>query len=306
MPNQPILLVHGGAWSIPDEMVEAHLHGIRNAMNAGWAVLEHGGSALDAVEAAVVVMEEDETFDAGRGSFLTRDGRVQLDALMMDGRTLRAGGIGCVEHIRNPIRAARKVLEDSPHVYLVAQGAEAFAQEHGIELCANQDLIVEREVERLKKAQQKELEGTTHEIFASPATSHDTVGAVAMDMSGNLAAATSTGGTLNKTPGRIGDSSLIGCGCFADNESAACSTTGWGEPMMKLVLAKWAADRVLSGADPARVAPEAIHYLHRRLHGHGGIILLDAKGRFGLAHNTPRMAWGLRTGERRNSGISIE
>jgi L-asparaginase / beta-aspartyl-peptidase len=306
LPNQPILLVHGGAWSIPDEMVDAHLNGIRKAMDAGWGVLEHGGSALDAVEATVMVMEEDETFDAGRGSFLTRDGRVQLDALMMDGRTLRAGGIGCVEHIRNPIRAARKVLDDSPHVYLVAQGAEAFAQEHGIELCSNEDLIVEREVERLKKAQQKEREGKTHEIFASPATSHDTVGAVAMDMSGNVAAATSTGGTLNKTPGRIGDSSLIGCGCFADNESAACSTTGWGEPMMKLVLAKWAADRVLTGGDPALVAPEAIHYLHRRLHGHGGIILLDARGRFGLAHNTPRMAWALRTGERRDSGIRIE
>ena len=305
MSNQAIILVHGGAWAIPDDMVEAHLNGVRNASDAGWRVLERGGSALDAMEAAVLVMEDDETFDAGRGSFLTRDGRVQLDALMMDGRTLRAGGVGCVEHLRNPIRAARKVLDESPHVYLVAQGAEAFAQEHGIDLCANEELVIPREIEHLKEAQAKEQAGKTHELFASPTTSHDTVGAVALDSLGNIGAATSTGGTLNKTPGRVGDSSLIGCGCFADNESAACSTTGWGEPMMKLVLAKWAADQVMAGGDPARVAPDAIHYLHRRLHGHGGIILLDAQGRYGLAHNTPRMAWAVRNAERRDRGIKI-
>ena len=306
MPSQPILLVHCGAWAVPDDMVEAHLNGVRNAAEAGWRVLECGGSALDAIEAAVLVMENDETFDAGRGSFLTRDGRVQLDALMMDGCTLRAGGIGCVEHIRNPIRAARKVLEESPHVYLVAEGAEAFAQEHGIELCSNAELIIPREILRLKQAQDKESTGEKHEIFASPTVSHDTVGAIALDRDGSIAAATSTGGTLNKTPGRVGDSSLLGCGCYADNESAACSTTGWGEPMMKLVLAKWAADQVLARGDPARVARDAIHYLHRRLHGHGGLILLDAKGRFGLAHNTPRMAWALRTPERQDHGIKVE
>ena len=305
LSNQPRLVVHGGAWAIPDDMVEAHLQGVRHAAEAGWKVMERGGPALDAVEAAIVVMEDDEIFDAGRGSFLTRDGRVQLDALMMDGRTLRAGGVGCVEHIRNAIHAARKVLEESHHVYLVAQGAEAFAQEHGIELCSNQDLVIPREVERLKQAQLKEVAGEKHELFASPATSHDTVGAVALDAHGNLAAGTSTGGTLNKTPGRVGDSSLIGCGCFADNESAACSTTGWGEPMMKLVLAKWAADRVLAGHDPAQVAPDAIHYLHRRLHGHGGIILLDGTGRFGLAHNTPRMAWAVRQAEGQEHGITV-
>ncbi len=306
LPSQTLLLVHGGAWAIPDDMVEAHLNGVSNAADAGWRVLQCGGSAVDAIEAAVLVMEEDETFDAGRGSFLTRDGRVQLDAMMMDGHTLRAGGVGCVEHIRNPIRAARKVLDESPHVYLVAQGAETFAQEHGIELCSNAELIIPREVERLKEAQAKEKAGDKHEIFAAPTVSHDTVGAVALDNNGRIAAATSTGGTLNKTPGRVGDSSLIGCGCYADNESAACSTTGWGEPMMKLVLAKWAADRVLTGGDPAQVASEAIHYLHRRLHGHGGLILLDAKGRFGVAHNTPRMAWALRTTDRQERGIKVD
>lgn len=302
MSHDPVILVHGGAWAIPDDIVEAHLNGVRKAAAAGWHVLERGGSALDAIEAAVLVMEDDEAFDAGRGSFLNRDGRVQLDALMMDGRTLRAGGVGCVEHIRNPIYLARKVLEESPHVYLVGQGAEAFATLHGITLCPNEDLIISREVERLRQVQQKAVAGEEQDVFA-PTISHDTVGALALDQAGNIAAATSTGGTLNKTPGRVGDSSLIGCGCYADNESAACSTTGWGEPMMKLVLAKWAADRVLAGGDPAQVAPETMAFLKRRLDGHGGIILLDAKGRFGLAHNTPRMAWAYQTVTGREYGI---
>lgn len=301
LSENPVILVHGGAWAIPDDMVEAHLNGVRKAAAAGWRVLQRGGSAVDAIEAAVQVMEDDEAFDAGRGSFLNRDGRVQLDALMMEGRTLRAGGVGCVEHIRNPIHLARVVLDESPHVYLVGEGAEAFATLHGITLCPNEDLIIPREVERLRAAQQKAVAG--HEVFAAPTISHDTVGALALDQAGDIAAATSTGGTLDKTPGRVGDSSLIGCGCYADNDSAACSTTGWGEPMMKLVLAKWAADRVLAGGDPALVAPEAIAFLKRRLDGHGGIILLDARGRFGLAHNTPRMAWAYRTATSQEHGI---
>src|SRR6202043_1092642 len=227
--TNPVLVVHGGAWAIPDDMVEAHLNGVRNAAAAGWRALEHGGSALDAVEEAVVVLEDDETFDAGRGSFLNRDGKVQLDAFIMDGATLRDGGVGCVERLRNPVRAARKILSDSPHVYFVAEGAERFAAEHGIALCRNADLIIPREVERLR-AYQAQSAGDGNDLFA-PALdmlSHDTVGAVALDREGNIAASTSTGGTLNKAPGRLGDSSLIGGGCYADNESAAVSTTGWG------------------------------------------------------------------------------
>ena len=300
MKNDPVLLVHGGAWAIPDDMVEAHLNGVRKAIVAGWQVLEKGGSALDAVEEAVVIMEDDEAFDAGRGSFLNREGKVQLDALIMDGATLRAGGVGCVEHIANPVRAARKVLSESPHVYFVAEGAERFAQEHGIPLCRNEELIIPREIERLRVLQSNVSQ--QQELFA-PTISHDTVGAVALDASGNIAAATSTGGTLNKAPGRLGDSSLIGCGCYADNQSAAVSTTGWGEPIMKLVLAKWAADRVASGNQPQWIADEAMNYLKDRVNGHGGIILLDAQGRFGLAHNTPRMAWAYRTNSQDQAGI---
>ncbi|HXZ42338.1 MAG TPA: isoaspartyl peptidase/L-asparaginase [Terriglobales bacterium] len=302
MPIDPVLLVHGGAWAIPDDMAEAHLTGVRNAVAAGWKVLSRGGCALDAVEEAVAVMEDDETFDAGRGSFLNREGKVQLDALIMDGATLRAGGVGCVEHLRNPIRAARKILSESPHVYFVAEGAEKFAAQHGIALCKNEDLIIPREVQRLREFQAQAAEEKAN-LFA-PAISHDTVGAVALDRQGNIAAATSTGGTLNKAPGRLGDSSLIGCGCYADNKTAAGSTTGWGEPIMKLVLAKWAADRVAAGNLPEWVAAEAINYLEARVNGHGGIILLDARGRFGIAHNTPRMAWAFRTLSEENSGIS--
>ena len=289
---------------MPDDMVDAHIHGVRNAMAAGWNVLARGGSALEAIEEAVVVMEDDETFDAGRGSFLNRDGKVQLDAFMMDGATLRGGGVGCVERIANPVRAAHKVLSDSPHVYFVAEGAERFAEERGIKLCRNQDLVIPREVERLRACRQSNETAAQPDLFA-PINSHDTVGAVALDNQGNIAAATSTGGTFNKAPGRLGDSSLIGCGCYADNKSAACSTTGWGEPIMKLVLAKWTADRVAAGTPPDDSARDAISYLHSRLNGHGGIIVVDARGRFGIAHNTPRMAWALRTATRDDVGIEI-
>jgi beta-aspartyl-peptidase (threonine type) len=312
MPD-PILLVHGGAWAIPDDAVEAHTFGVRSALLAGYALLERGATAVDAVEAAVAVLEDDEAFDAGRGSFLTRDGKVQLDALLMDGGitgTMRAGGVACVERLRNPIHAARLVLEKSPHVYFVGQDAENFAAEHGMPLIDNSELVLDRERKRLAVAQHKERAGLPDQTFSGvqetdkeapgrasdtsyDPSSHDTVGAVALDAGGNLAAATSTGGTLNKAPGRVGDSSLIGCGCYADNLSAAVSLTGWGEPIMKLVLGKWAVDRVLAGEAPDTAAEAAIAYLFRRLGGHGGIILLGPDGRYGLAHNTPRMAWGV-------------
>ncbi len=313
------MLVHGGAWAIPDDAAEAHLWGVRNALEAGYKILTRGGSALDAVEAAVTVMEDDPTFDAGRGSFLTSNGRVQLDALLMDGGRMKAGGVACVERLRNPIQAARLVLEQSPHVYFVGSGAEEFARSHGMPLIDNAELVLDRERERLKNAKARQAAGLADATFSGleddkgPETaiprvidlSHDTVGAVALDGHGNLAAATSTGGTLNKTPGRVGDSSLIGCGCYADNMSAAVSLTGWGEPIMKLVLGKWATDRVAAGSAPELSAREAITYLHNRLGGHGGIILLGPDGRFGMAHNTPAMAWGLATENGLETGLNI-
>jgi beta-aspartyl-peptidase (threonine type) len=335
--HSPILLVHGGAWAIPPEDHAAHEAGVRAALEAGHAILTRGGSALDAVEAAVTILEDDPAFDAGRGSFLTSDGRVQLDALLMDGGRMKAGGVACVERLRNPIQAARLVLEKSQHVYFVGTGAEQFAAAHGMALIENSELVMDRERERLAEAKARVSAGLADESFSGPpdgphfqddkgpetayagpdsqwsepkaedATkwSHDTVGAVALDAAGNLAAATSTGGTLNKTPGRVGDSSLIGCGCYADNLAAAVSLTGWGEPIMKLVLGKWATDRVAAGTAPEIAAREAISYLYNRLGGHGGIILLGPDGRFGLAHNTPNMAWGLATAAGLETGLSI-
>jgi len=309
----PVLLVHGGAWAIPADAADDHRNGVQKALEAGYEILERGGKSLDAVVAAVTVMEDDPTFDAGRGSFLTADGRVQLDALLMDGGRMKAGGVACVERLRNPIQAARLVLEESPHVYFVGSGAEAFASAHGMALIDNSELVLDRERERLKAAQARAAAGLADDTFSGleddkgPETavvyagddptewSHDTVGAVALDAWGNLAAGTSTGGTLNKTPGRVGDSSLIGCGCYADNMSAAVSLTGWGEPIMKLVLGKWATDRVAAGTIPELASREAIAYLYNRMGGHGGIILLGPDGRFGFAHNTPAMAWGVAT-----------
>jgi len=304
MKRNPILLIHGGAWAMPDDAVAAHENGIREALRVGWSALVRGGTAVDAVEAAVTVMEDDDTFDAGRGSFLTRDGRVQLDALLMQGKDLKTGGVACVERLRNPIQAARLVLERSPHVYFVGSGAERFATQHGMRLVENTELIVPRERERLMQFQLAEAAGERDTTFSGDMDSHDTVGAVAMDAVGNLAAGTSTGGTLSKAPGRVGDSSLIGCGCYADNASAAVSLTGWGEPIMKLVLGKWAVDRVAAGSSPQEAASAAIEYLYRRLGGHGGIILMGPGGELGIAHNTPRMAWGLATGEGLEFGIT--
>jgi beta-aspartyl-peptidase (threonine type) len=347
----PILLVHGGAWAIPGDEAAAHQAGVRNALQAGLDLLSRGGSALDAVEAAVTILEDDPTFDAGRGSFLTADGRVQLDALIMDGGRMKAGGVACVERLRNPIQAARLVLEKSPHVYFVGAGAEQFAQAHGMTLIDNAELVLDRERQRLAQAQARQSAGLADQSFTGPESSshpalhddkspetavkgtgfspyikpakeirasapeekqssqgtdsHDTVGAVALDVRGNLAAATSTGGTLNKTPGRVGESSLIGCGCYADNLSAAVSVTGWGEPIMKLVLGKWATDRVASGIAPESAARQAIVYLFNRLGGHGGIILLGPDGHFGLAHNTPAMAWGIATPNALQTGLTV-
>ena len=306
MPQHPTLLVHGGAWAIPDKLRDAHLSGVHRALEAGYALLTSGASAVDAVEASVTILEDDETFDSGRGAFLTRDGRVQLDALLMEGATLRAGGVACVERLRNPIQAARLVLEKSPHVYFVGPGAEAFAAEHGMPLIDNADLVIDRERRHLAEAQSNARAGLPDLTFAgSPPDSHDTVGAVALDRDGNLAAATSTGGTLNKAPGRVGDSSLIGCGCYADNHSAAVSLTGWGEPIMKLVLGKWATDRVAAGDSPEQAAHSAIRYLHDRLGGHGGMILLGPDGRFGIAHNTPAMAWGIADTTGLRTGLEV-
>lgn len=242
---------------------------------------------MEAVEAAIVVLEEDPTFDAGFGSHLNRDGRVELDAIIMDGATLNAGAVASVQRVRNPIRLARKVMESCEHMMLVGAGAEQFAAAQGLPLCQPEDLICERE----KKAWAKCSEGD-HLAEFHFSHRHGTVGAVALDVQGRIVAGTSTGGTCCKLPGRVGDSPLIGCGCYADIEAGGVSCTGWGEAIMKVVLAKSAVDNLRSGENAQKAADAAVHLLARRANGAGGLILLDRNGKPGFAFNTSHMAYG--------------
>ena len=294
---KPSLIVHGGAWNIPDESVEACRAGCRKALEAGWEILERGGTALDAVEAAIVVLEDDPVFDAGIGSHLNRDGRVELDAILMDGATLQAGAVAAVERVRNPIRLARKLLESREHMMLVGAGAEQFAVEQGLALCRPEELVTERE----RSAWSRCIGAAGHQSQFHLGHELGTVGAVALDRQGGLIAGTSTGGTCCKRPGRVGDSPLIGCGCYADVEAGGVSCTGWGEAIMKIVMAKTAADLLRGPAvgalraaplSPQAAAEACVRLLADRVGGRGGLILLDRNGRPGFAFNTPRMAYG--------------
>jgi beta-aspartyl-peptidase (threonine type) len=297
---KPSLIIHGGAWNIPDESVEDCRAGMQRALEAGWKILSTGGAAIDAVESSIVILEDDPTFDAGFGSHLNTDGQVQLDAILMDGATLKAGAVAAVEHIRNPIRLARSVLEHSEHMMLVAAGAEKFAEEHGFALCPPEDLIHERE-----RIAWRRCLSDSHAAEHHLGHESGTVGAVALDEHGHLFAGTSTGGTCCKLPGRVGDSPLIGCGCYADAEAGGVSCTGHGEGIMKIVMAKMATDllhdqRVLLShrkkAGPLSlaqaVADACVRKLAHRVHTSGGLILLDRQGRPAAAFNTPRMAYG--------------
>ena len=286
------LVVHGGAWEIPAEAAAACRAGVGRALERSWAVLARGGAAVEACEQAVLALEDDPAFDAGVGSHLNRDGRVQLDAILMDGRTLKAGAVAAVERLRNPIHVARLVLERSEHLLLVGPGAEQFAVEMGVSLCNPSELVIAREVERWYK--QKHEASTGPALRARPT---GTVGAVALDAAGNLAAATSTGGTAGKYPGRVGDSCLIGCGCYADNGTGAVSATGYGEHIMKVVLAKTVSDLLGAGAEPQAAAARALALLGERTQGTGGLIVLDKSGRVGAAFNTPNMAHAFRTSD---------
>lgn len=288
------LMVHGGAWEIPAQAVDACRAGCRRALERGWAVLAGGGAAVEACEQAIVELEEEPVFDAGIGSHLNRDGRVQLDAILMDGRTLKAGAVAAVERLRNPIQVARLVLERSPHMMLAGPGAEQFAVEMGVSLCNPSELVIAREVELWYRL--KHETDASHGRFA-PGEGTGTVGAVALDAEGNLAAGTSTGGTACKYPGRVGDSPLIGCGCYADNRTGAVSATGDGEDIMRVVLAKAASDLLAAGLDPQAAAEKALAMLGERTGGQGGLILVDSAGRVGATFTTSHMAHAWRTSE---------
>jgi beta-aspartyl-peptidase (threonine type) len=318
---KPSLIVHGGAWDIPDEAVEACQSGCQSALTAGWSILSSGGSALDAVEAAIVVLENDSVFDAGYGSHLNLDGRVECDAIVMDGATLGAGSAAALQRIFNPIKLARKILETCPHMMLVSEGAERYAKAHGVPLCDPKELIAEAEWQAWQQCKKDKHAAANHRGHEQ-----GTVGAVAIDRSGALFAATSTGGTCCKLPGRIGDSALIGCGCYADSEAGGVSATGYGEAIMKIVMAKTAVDLLRPSetqptglveaqhvcSEPPRVAAQlsnqpsvgnapsaamqaarnTIALFAKRTQAAAGLILLDRNGNPGFAFNTPRMAYG--------------
>ncbi len=295
-------MVHGGAWAIPDGMVDAHLAGCAAAAEEGGRVLSGGGSALDAVEAAIRVMEEDPTFDAGRGSFLNREGAVEMDAIIMDGARPRAGSVAAVRNILHPVTLARLVMERTDHVLLVGEGANLFAAEVGIEATPEEDLLVGRELERWQKLR-KDPRFRARVIFEPPASPPswdvpgDTVGAVALDDRGDVAAGTSTGGTPKKRMGRVGDSPLVGAGAYADNATGAVSATGWGEPIILSCLSRRVLEFIERGMGPSRASGAALDEMLARHEGRGGVILLTPDGSMTAAFNTPRMAYALWSSE---------
>ncbi|HUN21736.1 MAG TPA: isoaspartyl peptidase/L-asparaginase [Anaerolineales bacterium] len=272
---QPALIVHGGAWAIPDNQVAGHLSAVSNAAQIGWQVLQQGGSALDAVEQAIVALEDHPAVNAGRGATLTRDGKAELDALIMDGRNLGLGCTANIRTVRNPIRLARAIMERTPHTLIVGPAADELAAQFGLEIVPPEYFITEA----MRNEWQAHQQGGS-----------DTVGCAARDGAGNLAAGTSTGGMTGKWSGRVGDCPLVGSGGYADNYSAAVSATGWGETLMKVVISKTACDFSAAGLAAQAAAEKAIEYLTQRVNGSGGLILVDRFGNFGAAHNTPRMA----------------
>src|SRR6266496_6315842 len=299
MMEMPIaIIVHGGAGTVTPDRAEIVQEGCKEAALVGWRILQAGGSALDAVEAAVRSLEDNPQFNAGTGACLTNDGNIELDAGIMEGHTLQVGAIACIELIKNPIALARKVLE-SPHVLLVGKGAQQFALENGIPMCELEDLVTERQYQiwqENKKQATDESEADEEpryhrrEVASLEAREekHGTVGAVAIDMTGRLAAATSTGGIPNQYPGRVGDSPLVGCGFYAD-DNAAVSCTGAGEDFTRLLIAKRAADFVARGQTAREAAATAMAFLGAKVTGTGGLIIVDRKGNIGFAWNSRHM-----------------
>ncbi|MDE3261902.1 MAG: isoaspartyl peptidase/L-asparaginase [Acidobacteriota bacterium] len=278
----PALLVHGGAWDIPPEEREAHETGALVAARLGLDSLRDGVSALDTVEAVVTLLEDDPALNAGTGSVLNRRGEAVLDASIMDGEDLRVGGVAAVRTVRNPVRVARRVIEATRQVLLAGPGAEEFAREQGFEAIRPEELVVPREVERLR----------AHRARRRAAAPGDTVGAVAIDGEGRIAAAGSTGGTLNKRPGRVGDTPLPGAGLYADSQIGGVACTGWGEGIARLSMARAVLARMEGGQDPADAARELLAACWSRLGGTAGLLIVTPDSRLVTAWSTPRMARG--------------
>lgn len=284
----PALLVHGGAWDIPDQEVPAHTSGVLVAVHRGRQLLSRGVCALDVVVEVASILEDDPTFDAGRGSVLDRDGLPQLDAGVMDGSTLEWGAVANTRELANPVRVARELLDHPGQArLLVGDGAHRFAAEHGAPAVAPERLVVKREVQRYEQ------------LLASQggASPRGTIGCVALDQQGRLAAATSTGGSPLARAGRVGDSPIVGAGFFADGVAAA-SATGWGESILTVQLAARTCASVAAGVAPGESAERELNVMGTRLRWRngmattGGVVVLSADGRGGWGYTTSRMARG--------------
>ncbi len=274
MDISPTLVIHGGAWAISDEEIDEIKKGLGSALQVGKGLLEKNYSALDVVEAAIKNMEDSGAFGAGKGSALNEKGEVEMDAAIMDDK-LNAGAVGAIRNFQNPILIARKVMEKTPHVLLVGEGAEMFAEKQGFQKIPPEQLISARELKLWKDGKEQKF---------------GTVGAVAIDSAGNLAAGTSTGGTRRKMVGRVGDSPIPGAGAYCDFETGAASATGHGESFIKILACKTACDFLKTEPSAQSAAEKTIAILKKRNLDHGGIILLRKNGDIGIAFNTPRMA----------------
>ena len=283
------ILVHGGAGRIEPEWEEAVLSGVKRARDAGWAVLASGGSALEAAVEAVRVLEDDPAFNAGTGSALNRQGFVEMDAAVMIGEGLRFGGVAAVRDVKNPILLAREVM-DSEHILLSGEGASLFARERGIPRYPPEALVTERALARWQR------------IRRQGGRTSGTVGAVALDAQGRLAAATSTGGIVDKRVGRVGDTPLVGAGTYAEAGLGAASATGEGEFLARALVA-YRAVAALKTRSPEEAADEALA-LARELGGQGGLILLAADGSFAAVHTSPQMSHAWRGPEGEGAGLA--
>lgn len=293
------LMVHGGAGAldnVTDEKIAfRYLESIRTVLEHGRAVMELGGSALQAVETCASLLEDDPVFNAGCGSVLNENGKVEMDAAIMDGRDLKAGAVAAIDNIANPIQLARFVMSESEHVMLIAEGAMRFADHCGMERVQEHYFFTPDRVEQLKQAQLKHKVMLDHDDTEedSEDQKYGTIGAIARDTSGNLAAATSTGGIVNKRMGRVGDSPIVGAGVYADNETCAVSATGYGEDFMRTVISKTISDFIYMKNMNAEDATTAgIEYLTRKVKGRGGVIVIDKEGNCSSGFTTKKMIHG--------------
>jgi len=308
------IVIHGGAGALErgrySEAEEADYKAALNeALDAGYSVLETGGSAIDAVQAAIVLLEDSPLFNAGKGAVFTYDGKNELDASIMDGATSKAGAVAGIAHVKNPIRLARLIMEKSPHVMMIGDGAEEFAKAQQLVLVRRSYFRTEARWRAYKDALEKEKMARKAGIDAVPPGDfkYGTVGAVALDAKGNIAAGTSTGGMTLKRWGRVGDAPIIGAGTFADNKSCAVSATGWGEYFIRLTIARDICAQVEYGGKT--IAEATTDVIHRRLQksgGDGGVIVLAPDGSFVMDFNSAGMFRGVRQGKRREVAIYRE